>query len=108
MRLHIFTSLVEKDRTTQIRARRARIPTSLFVVNNLGIGGSERKIVRLANRLKEEGVNVSLACLNGPFTIEQGIRRDVPLRKLERTRQVLLRRAAGACARRSCASGPRR
>lgn len=56
----------------------------LFVVNNLGIGGSERKIVRLANRLKDEGVNVQLACLNGPFTIEQGIRRDVPLRKLER------------------------
>ncbi len=57
----------------------------LFVVNNLGIGGSERKIVRLANRLKEEGLNVQLACLNGPFTIEQGIRRDVPLRKLERS-----------------------
>ena len=50
-----------------------------------GIGGSERKIVRLANRLKEEGVHVSLACLNGPFTIEQGIRRDVPLAKLERS-----------------------
>lgn len=58
---------------------------ALFVVNNLGIGGSERKIVRLANRLKEEGLNVQLACLNGPFTIEHGIRRDVPLRKLERS-----------------------
>src|SRR5689334_23966900 len=59
-------------------------PDVLFVLNNLGIGGSERKIVRLANRLKDEGVHVELACLNGPFTIEQGIRRDVPLRKLER------------------------
>jgi glycosyltransferase involved in cell wall biosynthesis len=59
-------------------------PDVLFVLNNLGIGGSERKIVRLANRLKDEGVHVSLACLNGPFTIEQGIRRDVPLVKLER------------------------
>jgi glycosyltransferase involved in cell wall biosynthesis len=59
-------------------------PDALFVLNNLGIGGSERKVVRLANRLKEEGVQVTLACLNGPFTIEQGVRRDVPLRKLER------------------------
>ena len=59
-------------------------PDALFVLNNLGIGGSERKIVRLANRLKDEGLHVVLACLNGPFTIEQGVRRDVPLRKLER------------------------
>ena len=59
-------------------------PDALFVLNNLGIGGSERKIVRLANRLKEEGVNVRLACLNGPYLLEQGIRRDVPCEKLER------------------------
>jgi len=59
-------------------------PDLLFVLNNLGFGGSERKIVRLANRLKEEGVHASLACLNGPFTLEPGIRRDVPLLKLER------------------------
>ena len=59
-------------------------PDVLFLLNNLGFGGSERKIVRLANRLKEEGVQVELACLNGPFTLEQGIRRDVPLLKLER------------------------
>jgi glycosyltransferase involved in cell wall biosynthesis len=59
-------------------------PDLLFVLNNLGFGGSERKIVRLANRLKEEGVHASLACLNGPFQLESGIRRDVPLEKLER------------------------
>jgi len=57
---------------------------ALFLLNNLGFGGSERKIVRLANRLKDEGVHVELACLNGPFNLEQGIRRDVPLLKLER------------------------
>ena len=59
-------------------------PDALFVLNNLGIGGSERKIVRLANRLKDEGVHVSLVSLNGPYTIEPGLRRDVPLKKLER------------------------
>jgi glycosyltransferase involved in cell wall biosynthesis len=66
-------------------------PDALFVLNNLGIGGSERKIVRLANRLKEEGVRVELACLNGPFTIEQGVRRDIPLRRLERQGKFSLR-----------------
>jgi glycosyltransferase involved in cell wall biosynthesis len=74
--------------TVPVTADAPAIPTTrpdvLFVLNNLGIGGSERKIVRLANRLKDEGVHVSLACLNGPFTLEQGIRRDVPLARLER------------------------
>jgi len=63
----------------------------LFLLNNLGVGGSERKIVRLANRLKDEGVHVSLVSLNGPYTIEQGIRRDVPLKKLERKGKFSLR-----------------
>lgn len=82
-------------------------PDALFVLNNLGIGGSERKIVRLANRLKDEGMHVELACLNGPYTIEQGIRRDIPLRRLERRgkfslaalwrlRQVLVRERPAA------------
>lgn len=79
-----LTPLVDKERTSETALPSTRSDV-LFVVNNLGIGGSERKTVRLANRLKDEGVAVSLACLNGPFTIEQGIRRDVPLRKLERT-----------------------
>lgn len=57
---------------------------ALFLVNNLGIGGSERKIVRLVNRLKDEGLGVSLACLNGPYTIEQGLSRDVPCTRLGR------------------------
>ncbi len=69
---------------SQAQAASATRPDALFVLNNLGIGGSERKIVRLANRLKDDGVHVMLACLNGPFTIEAGVRRDVPLRKLER------------------------
>jgi len=56
----------------------------LFVLSSLGVGGSECKIARMANHLKEEGVQVTLACLNGPYTIEGSVRRDVPLHKLER------------------------
>ncbi len=59
-------------------------PDAMFVLNNMGIGGSERKIVRLANRLKDEGVNVTLACLDGPYTIAHFLRRDVPCTRLER------------------------
>jgi glycosyltransferase involved in cell wall biosynthesis len=79
-------STLEGDATADdARAESASArPDALFLVNNLGIGGSERKIVRLANRLKEEGVNVTLACLNGPYTLESGIRRDVPCRRLDR------------------------
>jgi len=56
----------------------------LFVLSTLAVGGSERKIARMANRLKEEGVAVNLACLNAPYTLEPTLRRDVPLTKLER------------------------
>ena len=78
-----LNSLAMKAETAPASAVATR-PDALFLLNNLGIGGSERKIVRLANRLKDEGLHVSLACLNGPFTIEGGIRRDVPLAKLHR------------------------
>jgi len=69
----------------EAHAAAAARPDALFVLSTLGVGGSEQKIARLANRLKEEGVHVMLACMNGPFTLEQVVRRDVPLRKLDRT-----------------------
>ena len=56
----------------------------MFVLASLGVGGSERKIARMANRLKEDEVQVTLACLNGPYTLESTVRRDVPLHKIER------------------------
>lgn len=78
-----------KEPLTLVSAREARAvstPVSdvLFVLSTLAVGGSERKIARMANRLKEEGVAVSLACLNAPYTLEPTLRRDVPLTKLER------------------------
>ena len=66
------------------QAASATRPDALFVLGTLAIGGSESKIVRLVNRLTDEGVRVMLACLNGPFTMEPNVRREVPLRKLER------------------------
>jgi glycosyltransferase involved in cell wall biosynthesis len=65
----------------------------LFLLSNLAVGGSERKITRLANRLKEEGTAVSLACLNEPYTLEGNVRRDVPLHKLDRRGKFSFRAA---------------
>jgi glycosyltransferase involved in cell wall biosynthesis len=65
-------------------AQCARRSDVMFVLNSLGVGGSECKIARMANRLKEDDVQVTLACLNGPYTLEPTVRRDVPLHKLER------------------------
>ena len=77
-----LTALRSSKADTQVST--ATRPDALFVLSTLGVGGSERKIARLANRLREEGVHVTLACLNGPFTLEPTMRRDVPLRKLDR------------------------
>ena len=70
----------------------------MFVLSNLGIGGSERKIVRLANRLKDDGVHVTLACLNGPYTIEASIRRDVTVHETRAQGQVFVRRSLAPAA----------
>ena len=48
-------SLVEKDRTPQIALEGAH-PEVLFVVNNLGIGGSERKTVCLFDGCRPLGL----------------------------------------------------
>jgi glycosyltransferase involved in cell wall biosynthesis len=66
------------------QAAAATRPDALFVLGTLAIGGSESKIVRLVNRLADDGMRVMLACLNGPFTLEANVRREVSLRKLER------------------------
>jgi glycosyltransferase involved in cell wall biosynthesis len=75
---------------TDAQAAAVTRPDALFVLNNLGYGGSERKIVRLANRLTEEGQRVSMVCLNGPYDIEQGLRRDVACTRLERRGKLSL------------------
>lgn len=81
-----LAALAPSQREAQAAAR----PDALFVLNNLGYGGSERKIVRLANRLTEEGLRVSMVCLNGPYDIEPGLRREVPCARLERRGRLSL------------------
>ena len=56
----------------------------LFVLNNLAIGGSERKIVRVANQLRARGVNAGIASLNEPHTLARFLDNDVPWWRLAR------------------------
>lgn len=83
-----LTSAQEPLRDLALETRRSDV---LFVLSSLAVGGSERKIARLANRLKEDGMAVSLASLNGPYTLESTLRCDVPLHKLERRGKFSLR-----------------
>jgi glycosyltransferase involved in cell wall biosynthesis len=45
----------------------------LFVLNNLAVGGSETKVVRLANAFSERGMRVGIAYLNEPTTLLRDI-----------------------------------
>lgn len=56
----------------------------LFVLNNLAVGGSETKVVRLANSLRRRGMQVGVAYLNEPATLLKDIQPDVAVTFLSR------------------------
>jgi glycosyltransferase involved in cell wall biosynthesis len=60
-------------------------PDVLFVMNSLNIGGTERKIVRLANHFAERGISVSIVYLNGPETLAPMLSPAVPRQCLHRS-----------------------
>lgn len=49
----------------------------LFLLNTLGVGGSERKIVRLANRLTLRRMRVGMAWLNDPESLAPMLSDDI-------------------------------
>jgi glycosyltransferase involved in cell wall biosynthesis len=59
-------------------------PNILFVLSSLAIGGSERKIVRLANALSRRGRTVAIAYLNPPEDVLSEIDPSVRAVHLER------------------------
>ncbi|HSD74575.1 MAG TPA: glycosyltransferase [Steroidobacteraceae bacterium] len=56
----------------------------LFVLNSLALGGSERKIVRVANQLRARGVRAGIASLKEPHTLARYIDNKVPWWRLGR------------------------
>jgi glycosyltransferase involved in cell wall biosynthesis len=67
------------------------VQTTLFLLNSLAIGGSERKIVRLANSLVERGSVVVIAYLCGPNTLRSEIDPRIKRVDLGRTGRFSLR-----------------
>lgn len=66
----------------------------LFVLNNLGVGGSEKKVVRLANVLSTRGMRVGIAYLNEPTELLQEISESVATFFLSRQGRFSLKTSA--------------
>lgn len=56
----------------------------LFVSGTLEVGGSETKIVKIANALTQSGYSAGIAYLNPPDTLLEKISPDVPVTHLQR------------------------
>ncbi len=54
------------------------------MLTTLAIGGSERKIVRLANRLRDRGMKVGCAYLQKPDLLASELSPDIPVFFLDR------------------------
>lgn len=65
------------DREVALRPAGGDEMDVLFVLNNLGVGGSEKKIVRLANALSARDMRVGVAYLNEPTTLLKEISDNV-------------------------------
>lgn len=63
---------------------------ALFVVSSLGLGGSEKKIVRLSNALHDQGYAVGIVSLGGPDTLRAQIHPDIACWQLHRKARLSL------------------
>lgn len=60
------------------------VESCLFVLDTLGVGGSERKIIFVANKLAENGYRVHLAFLNLNTDISDTINSSIGVKNLDR------------------------
>lgn len=56
----------------------------MFLFGDLRIGGSERKVVRVANALHRAGREIHIAYLNGPHTLRDALDPEIPIVDLNR------------------------
>ncbi len=62
-----------------------------FLLGNLTMGGSEKKIVRLANRLSEKGHDIHIIAIGEPYTLHSQIHKRVSIHCLDRRFKYSLR-----------------
>ena len=66
----VYRAVVRRRNAAFHRGERVeRAPVPLNSVGNLSVGGSERKVVRLANELAAQDFSVAIATLNEPDTL---------------------------------------
>lgn len=56
----------------------------MFLLSSLGVGGSERKTVRIANAMAKSGRAVTIGYLNGPHTLRNEVNDNVAVVYLDR------------------------
>lgn len=80
---HRMLDSAQPGRTATVVDTDGRVD-AIYVLNSLALGGSERKIVRLARRLRLRGATPGIACLNGPYTLADSVGSETPLWQLGR------------------------
>ncbi|WP_295891659.1 glycosyltransferase family 4 protein [uncultured Vibrio sp.] len=68
-----------------------------FLLNSLAIGGSEKKIVNLANRISEKGWNVSVIYVSGSNELEVNLNDTVTVTKLREVDESFYSGINSAC-----------
>jgi glycosyltransferase involved in cell wall biosynthesis len=95
MRVRVDTILnsgqQSQDRTDAAAVAESHKARILFLLGSLSIGGSERKIIRLANALAKGGDYVCIAYLNGPESLRTEIDAGIHVVHLQRHGKFSLR-----------------
>ena len=79
------TVALPPDSAEQLHARESSGRTqALFVLNSLAIGGSETKVVRVANGLVGREITAGIAYLKAPHALRDLIQPQVPVKHLDR------------------------
>lgn len=60
----------------------------MFVISALGVGGSERKIVRIASALAASGTRVSMVVLGPPYTLAADLHERITCVQLDRSARL--------------------
>lgn len=61
---------------------------AIFILSALGIGGSERKIARIATKMAGDGAKVAVCALGPPYTLASALPAGVKVYTLNRSRRV--------------------
>ncbi len=77
-------TLIKEEKKRATSSAEDEPPAAMFLLSTLRIGGSERKVVRIANFLCSRGHGVHIGYLNGPHTLLQELHPSISVVCLDR------------------------